>query len=278
DESAIDGGDNFVFELSAGLKNSRYLVLVLSRHSARPWVEQEWTSFMVRNGPGRIQVVAIESAEVPAILASFQRFDARDRDAVAVARDLARVIGRPGEFRKGDTRRLVIGQDLVFGLGREGDGLTVTDPEGRTRQEVPPWQDSTRFTVARLGFTRLSRAAVTAEGERAELIRHATDLGEILFDLLFDEAGRQLLARAAIPGRPRPLITVVSDDDALLSLPWELIANDGAFLVREGKVDLARSTPGEVGAEALLGEPVDHFKLVVNVSAPRGSGLDYEGE
>ena len=100
----------------------------------------------------------------------------------------------------------------------------------------------------------------------------------MLFDLLFDEPARELLRQATLPGRPRPLVSVWSDDDVLLSLPWELIHHDGRFLVRDAVVDLARSAPGEVGPGALLRPPTGPFTLVVNVSAPEGSGLDYEQE
>ena len=40
-------------------------------------------------------------------------------------------------------------------------------------------------------------------------------------------------------GRPRPLVSLRSLDDVLLSLPWELLHHDGRFLVRDGVVDLA---------------------------------------
>ena len=52
----IDPGDNWVIRLSDALERSRYLVLVLSNHTAgRPWVMQEWTSWMAGHGPlGRL--------------------------------------------------------------------------------------------------------------------------------------------------------------------------------------------------------------------------------
>jgi tetratricopeptide (TPR) repeat protein len=64
----------------------------------------------------------------------------------------------------------------------------------------------------------------------------------------------------------------------LLALPWELIQHDGRFLVRDGVVDLARTDVQDVGALAVLRPPADRFALVVNVSAPEGSGLDHERE
>jgi tetratricopeptide (TPR) repeat protein len=243
-------------------------------------VRQEWAAFLAHHGPqGRLLPVLLEPTEVPPLLASIQQIDARDRDAARVAREIALLAGRPAELPEGDARRLVVGQDLVFNLARqEAEGLRVIDPLGRARTVPAPWTVDNRFGTARLLFDRLSREAVTSEKDRADLIRHAATLGELLFDLLFDAEGRERLQAATVPGRPRPLITIRSADDSLLSLPWELLWHDGSFLLRDARVDLARSTTGEVGPLALLREPEGYLKLVVNVSAPAGSGLDYEGE
>jgi hypothetical protein len=275
----IEPADSFPGVLSRGLAGSRFLVLILSPRSSRPWVDLEWQSFIAHHGPlGRVLPVLLESTEIPALLASIQRIDATDRDAARVAREIAHIAGRPGQLKKGDVRRLVRGQDLVFNLSWEGEELRLIDPLGRSRSITPPWRVDNRFGVARLVFDRLAREPVTTDADRADLIRHATTLGSLLFALLFDEEGRERLRQARVPGRPRPLITIRSDDDSLLSLPWELLWHDGSFLPRDARVDLARSTPDEVGPEALLREPDGPLKLVVNVSAPYGSDLNYEGE
>ena len=285
DEHKLDPGDNFVLELSDGLRDSRFLVLVLSPQSAeRPWVVQEWAAFLAKHGPvGRVLPVVLESAEVPTILGPIQRLDATDRDAVRVAGEVARVVGRPGEIPEGDARRLVIGLELTFVVSRRGQGeeerWVVTGPDGRPREVEPPWRTDPRLGVALFEFGLLTGRPVTTDQDRADLTRHATLVGEALFDFLFaSEEGAAALGRATLPGRGRPLVTVRSDDDLLLSLPWELVHRDGSFLLRDGRIDLARSVPGEVGAGALLGEPTGYLSLVVNVSAPEGSGLDYEGE
>lgn len=279
DAREIEPADSFPLVLSDGLASSRFLVLILSPHSSRQWVNLEWASFLSQHGPlGRLIPVMLEPTEIPALLTSFQRIDATDRDAARVAREIARIAGRPGQLKEGDPRRLVLGQDLVFNLSREGDNLQITDPLGRSRTVKPPWRVDNRFGIALHFFDRLAREPVTTDADRADLVSRATTLGSLLFDLLFDEDGCERLQKAMVPGRPRPLITIRSDDDLLLSLPWELLWHDGSFLLRDARVDLARSTPGEVGPEALLREPEGHLKLVVNVSAPEGSGLDYEGE
>lgn len=279
DARDIDPGDSFPHVLSDGLAGSRFLVLILSPHSSRPWVNLEWSSYISHHGPlGRLIPILLEPTEIPALLASVQRINATDRDAARVAGEIARLAGRPGELKQGDARRLVLGQDLVFHLTPDGDELRVTDPVGHTRTVMPPWKVDNSFGIALHFFDRLSREPAETDAERAELFARATTLGSLLFDLLFDETGRERLRQAMIPGRPRPLITIRSDDDFLLSFPWELLHYDGSFLLRDARVDLARSTPGEVGPEALLREACEPLKLVVNVSAPEGSHLDYEGE
>ncbi|HEX5714522.1 MAG TPA: TIR domain-containing protein, partial [Thermoanaerobaculia bacterium] len=279
DLDVLEPTDSFPLVLSQGLARSRFLVLILSPRSDRPWVRQEWAAFMAHHGPeGRLVPVLLEATEIPALLAAVQRIDATDRDAARVAREIARIAGRPGELPKGDARRLVLGQDLVFALEIEGEDLRVTDPTGQTRTLTPPWKVDNRFGLALHFYERLTREPITTDADRADLFQRATTLGSLLFDILFDEEGRERLRQAMIPGRPRPLITIRTNDDSLLALPWELLFQEGSFLLRDARVDLARSTPGAVGADALLREPDSFLKLVVNVSAPEGSGLDYEGE
>ncbi|MFL6201641.1 MAG: hypothetical protein ACJ76J_20910, partial [Thermoanaerobaculia bacterium] len=144
------------------------------------------------------------------------------------------------------------GNDLLFSLEMDGDDLCVVDPMGETRRITPPWKVDTQFWRAHHFYDRLTREPVTMDLDRADLFSRATTLGNLLFEILFDEEGKERLRQAMIPGRPRPLITIRSDDDTLLALPWELLCQDGFFLLKEARVDLARSTAGEVGPEALL--------------------------
>ena len=157
--------------------------------------------------------------------------------------------------------------------------MTINDSTGRPPRTHPaPWRGEARFTVARIEFARLTRESVGDDRSRAELHGPAATLGGLLFDLLFDAKALELLRAATIPGQPRPLVTIRSDDDLVLSLPWELLHHDGRFLVRDGDLDLVRSIPRAVGPGAFLQPPAGRFVLVVNVSAPEGSGLDYEAE
>jgi hypothetical protein len=133
DRPEIGPGDSFPEVLSRGLADSRFLVLVLSPRSGRSWVRQEWQAFLAHHGPqGRLLPVLLEATEIPALLANVQQIDALDRDAARVAREIALLAGRPGELKEGDTRRLVVGQDLVFSLGREEEegNLRIVDPVG----------------------------------------------------------------------------------------------------------------------------------------------------
>ncbi len=252
DADEIRPGDNFVLRLSEGLETSRFLVLIVSAETfGRPWVDQEWSSFLADHGPaGRVLPVLLEPAEVPAILKATQYLDAGHRDAARVARELASIAGRTGA--QPDDARRTPAQALSFVLGRSEEALEVTGPDGRKRKVTPPWASGgARFAVARLGFQGLSRKAVESCEEHAELVRCATAYGELLFAILFDDAGAErpteggqerLLRRTiATPGYGRPLLTIASDDDVLLSLPWELLHDGGCFLVGEGRADLVRT-------------------------------------
>ena len=119
---------------------------------------------------------------------------------------------------------------------------------------------------------------MTASSDRGDLFRHARVLGTALFDALFDDDDAQRFAQLLTPDRARPVVQIRSDDDLLLSLPWELLHHGDEFLVREGRVDLIRTTPTQVAGETLLRKPTKAFKLVVNVSAPEDSRLSYEAE
>ena len=267
--------------LSDGLLRSRFLVLILSKHAVnRPWVDQEWTAFMAAGGlRGRIIPVVLESVDTPTIIKSIQTMDATNRDAVRVAKELVRHVGKPSDLKDGDARSLYIGQDLTFVVGQESEQIRITDPRGRTRNVEPPWKTDKRFGIAYLGFGKLTKEPITNRDARAEVHRHAAILGSLLFELLFgDQDGRQLYEQATIPGQDLPLVTIVSNDELLLSLPWELLHDADCFLVRDARLDLVRSMPGQVAGEAVLKEPSDHFKLVVNVSAPEGGRLNYEAE
>ncbi len=285
DRRELNPGDNFVIGLSDGLRNSRSLAIVLSQHSVqRPWVETEWTSYMAKHGgEGTILPVLLETVEKPTILEARIPIDATHRDAAKVASEIAQAIGKPGQLTEDDSRRMYLGEHLTFvlkatqGEDEDDDGdkqaIFVTNPLGKTRRVAPPWKTDTRFTVAYLSFKKLTENSAETDQQRMELVGHATELGELLFDMLLkdDEAGLKCFQQASIPGR-RPLVRILSDDDWLLSLPWELLHHDDSFLVRDGKLDLVRSTSGPVDPQQAVHEPAVPFRLVVNVSAPRGLG------
>ena len=282
DERDLKPGDNWVLGLSGAMLHSRSMALVLSAETLhRKWVEPEWTSFLAAHGAtsGRLVPILLEDVTLPPYLNAIQAINARDLDTPRVARELVALVGRRGALPEGDVRKLYFGQDLVFVLEPKDDAVTINDSTGRPPRTHPaPWRGEARFTVARIEFARLTRESVGDDRSRAELHGHAATLGGLLFDLLFDAKALELLRAATIPGQPRPLVTIRSDDDLVLSLPWELLHHDGRFLVRDGDLDLVRSIPRPVGPGAFLQPPAGKFALVVNVSAPEGSGLDYEAE
>ena len=180
DSAEIAVGDNFVLRLSNGLERSRYMVLVLSKYTeGRPWVQQEWTSFMAGHGPlGRLLPVKIDAVELPAILQATQAVNATDRDATRAADELFKAVGDPSKLPADDARRLVLGRDLVFTLSRDEDELNVIRPDGSTRTVPLPWKSDASFGVAYLEFGKLHREAVAEATDRADLFRHARVLGK----------------------------------------------------------------------------------------------------
>ncbi len=281
DERDLKAGQNWVIGLGEALATSRYLVLILSTASTeRPWVIQEWTSYMAEHSPlGRVLPVRIDDVELPTILKATHALDATHRDARRTAAEILACIGDPARLAVDDPRRAYLSRNLVFTLSREDEELRAIGPDGAERRVRLPWRTDHRFGVALLDWQKLCSKPDPSEGERAELFSHARTLGDALFDLLFDEAGREQLERWMAPGQTwRPVVSIRSDDDLLLSLPWELLHRNGSFLVRDQKIDVVRTTVSSVAAATLLRAPAAPFKLVVNVSAPEGSGLSYESE
>ena len=144
----------------------------------RPWVIQEWTSWMAGHGPlGRLLPVTIDAVDLPFILKATQAIDATHRDAQQTADALFKVVGDPATLSSDDARRLVLGRDLVFTLSRDDEQLTVVTPSGESRQAPLPWRKDKRFGIAHLGFSKLHREPVTEAAARTELFRHARTLG-----------------------------------------------------------------------------------------------------
>jgi hypothetical protein len=274
DKKDIEPGRNYVGSLASdGLAQSRFLVLVLSQHTAgRDWVEWEYSTFMARHGPlDHIIPVLIDNVPLPDALLAAQAVNALDRDVARVAAELCQRIGKPEQLPPGDRRRLTLGQRLVYVLRRRDERWTVRGQDGKEREVESPHQQP-GFAEALGAFRRLVRVPVASDGERGDLFHAATAVGRGLFEVLFDDAGRERLRQTLAPG-DRPLLTLLGDDE-VLALPWELLHDGERFLVRDD-LDLVRSTPGEVAPATLLKEPARPFRLVVNVSAPAGSALDY---
>ncbi|MEZ5964004.1 MAG: tetratricopeptide repeat protein [Planctomycetota bacterium] len=280
DKVEIGGGDNFVGKLSNGLDDSGALVLVLSSHTLeRPWVEQEWTAFMATHGPRqRILPVLLQDVKLPAFLRNRNVLRAVDRDAAAVAKKIAATLG------KGDDGNDPFpGAEFDFWVGRGEDDekkatLTVRGTDGKERTVPAPWREHA-FVVAWMEYGRLIREATETDKDRADLIRHARVLGTAFHDLLLGEPNEAARFEAATkPGAACPQLRLCSDDDLLLSLPWELIFDGTRFLVRDGAVDLVRTTGTDVDTASFLRQPTEPFSVVTNVSAPSDSKLDYEAE
>jgi hypothetical protein len=144
-----------------------------------------------------------------------------------------------------------------------------------SRTEAVPWQGDTAFAAAFGTFWQLSRKPIEKAEDAARLDAAAQRLGDALAGALTtDEAA--FLIEAARGDPPPPLLVVESNDDPLLALPWELIRLEDRFAVRDGRLYVARSVPAT--AAPGLSPPSAPMSLLVNVSAPEGSGLNYERE
>jgi hypothetical protein len=275
DEVAIAPGDNFVCNLSQGIGRTSTFVIVVSQGTLeRPWVEHEWTSFMATHGPrNRIIPVLLDSVTLPAFLRPFQAVHGLDRNAAAVAARIARAVGQP-------TPHADTGQSLMFTVApiERSEQLEVTPTDGEPRRVTPPWRKDNAFDIALHDFEMLTRQAAGSDAERARLVSAARTVGAGLFEVLVcDEGLRAVFERATAAG-PRALLTLRSDDDMLLSLPWELLFHEQRFLVRDGLLDVVRSTTTAVQFESQLTPPSEPFTLVTHIAAPEGSGLSYEEE
>ncbi len=207
----------------------------------------------------------------------YQVIHALDGDAAAVAARIARAVGKPPA--PGLAERST-GQSLIFTVASL-DGsqqLAVTPADGVPRMVTPPWRQGNAFGIALRDFEKMTREPAVSDAEHAHLVGAAQTVGAGLFGLLVcDDALRATFERATAAG-PRAVLTLRSDDDVLLSLPWELLFHAGRFLVRDGLLDVVRSTPTQVQFETQLTPPQEPFTLVTNVSAPEGSALGYEEE
>lgn len=143
------------------------------------------------------------------------------------------------------------------------------------RTSPVPWQQENGFAHALADFWRLSREMLETPEKEELLHRHATTLGDALARVLAEEE-RRLLTAAAQDDPPPPLLVIESADDLILALPWELVRLDEEFSVREGRLDVARCVPAD--GVPTLDQPSEPVRLLINVSAPEGSKLNYEEE
>jgi hypothetical protein len=276
DEVAIEAGDNFVLNLSNGIGQTSTFVIVVSQGTTeRSWVTHEWTSFMATHGPKtRIIPIRLDHVDLPPFLKPFQVIDAIDRNVDLVATRIARAVAKGNGHGPGpNDASSYSGQHLIFTVASvdDSDQLTVTSTDGTQRSVKAPWRKSNAFGISLMDFEQLTRASALDDVTRPRLIHAAQTLGAALFDVLFsDEALRTTFARATAPG-PRPVLTVQSDDDVLLSLPWELLYHESRFLVRDGVLDVIRSTTEAVQFETQITPPSEPFTVVTHIAAPKAA-------
>jgi tetratricopeptide (TPR) repeat protein len=169
--------------------------------------------------------------------------------------------------------------NLVFHISfakKSRQKWVIKSPSGERTVEAP-WIKDRLFGLALRDFMKLSGGPVGDQKERQELQASAGRLGQALAETLLNKTDLEQLKSCSAPGSA-PLLTIESDDNLILALPWELLWVDGEFAVREAKLDLARSVSGDGKKGAPLPPPDRYMSLLVTVSAPHGSHLDYEAE
>ncbi|MBW2736701.1 MAG: CHAT domain-containing protein, partial [Deltaproteobacteria bacterium] len=155
--------------------------------------------------------------------------------------------------------------------------MAIITPDDRRRCVTAPWRGDGRFSLALHLFHVMAHQPIQDREEWEEIHDYALTVGRALYRMLFDEASAKLLQHAFHSGHTPPALNLLSTDDPVLALPWELLHDGTSFLVSEGRLDLMRSTI-DASFSQFLGPPTQHFKLLVNVSAPRGLELNYEEE
>jgi tetratricopeptide (TPR) repeat protein len=157
------------------------------------------------------------------------------------------------------------------------DKLKIKPNIGKERTVDSPWMTDNNFIASLMDFNRMADRHA-ADDEREWLNSSAVRIGEALGTALLTDDDRQWINNAT---GSTPIVTIESDDDLILSLPWELIRMENDFAVKEGRFDLVRTAPAKAQNPITLTPPDRLMKLVINVSAPEGQligNLDYEAE
>ena len=131
DDTELKVGDSIVSKISEGLKETDYLVIVLSKASvSSPWVQEELNAALTNQlaGKGVILPVLIEDCEVPMLL--------KDR--------------LYADFRHGFKVGL---EQLLAVFDQEGESAATVAPEGATKKAAPCSKKLSAITLADLQAT-----------------------------------------------------------------------------------------------------------------------------
>jgi tetratricopeptide (TPR) repeat protein len=167
---------------------------------------------------------------------------------------------------------------ISFAQGKQDQWLIQSDTGSEQNVDVP-WKNNDDFSVSLMEFTRMAEKPVVEERQRDEINTHAVRIGEALGKSLLNDEDRQRIRNSTGQGGQLPMVMIESNDDLILSLPWELLRMDNEFSIRECRIDLVRTTSSTSEYPKFLSPPDRCMKLVINISAPENSTeLNYEEE
>ncbi len=145
----------------------------------------------------------------------------------------------------------------------------IVGSDGSERVVDEPWKNDTNLAVAFRDFWRMSQEPADEKKIRAELHADAVKIGDTLGELLLDEPTRTAIEQSKGRDGQPPLLTLESDDDLILSLPWELMRDEEEFLLREARIDLARTVPISENAASDSLKPPDWWSALPRPTAQR---------
>ncbi len=270
DEEQIGPGDSVVGRIDEGLRHSRQVVVCLSdAQRASGWSRAEFEAALhaeLSDGGKRVIPVVVgdlDESKLPALLRPKRRVDWR---STAGQEELLGWIS-------GDAPRLPRGEptELRLRLRKRDEQIEARwlqreeDPHSFEIPMVPGDADDHRWYLEQ--YLRMPGPGDHARARRFE--KRMQGWGEKLYQALWPHGGTHPLDDLAAKDGEK-LLTIVSQDPAVLALPWELLRTPRGSLVLVD-VSIRRQFPNTKAGEApSVGIPL---RVLLVVSRPTDAGF-----